>query len=224
MPEPAASAPPGAETPALAAGDIHLWLCHHTRVGSSDALRRELLSRYTGTAPGDWRFERGEWGRPALVDPPRPLDFNLSDSGEWLAFGISAGAPIGVDLEQRKARRDVMRLARRFFHPEEIAALEAAARDEREALFYQLWTLKEAHVKCRGLALPPLLQEVGFTVENTALGTALIRRIAASGDQSHYRLLAPLPGYSLAVNWIDPAGPASVRLLWYRPHSTRPPL
>jgi len=59
----------------------------------------------------------------------------------------------------------VLRLARRRFTPAEAALLEAEGDPERRAqLFMQLWTLKEAFVKAKGLGVsaPPGLK--GFSI------------------------------------------------------------
>ncbi|TGD71582.1 4'-phosphopantetheinyl transferase superfamily protein [Mangrovimicrobium sediminis] len=196
--------------PALEAGEVHVWLCpRHTRE-DSDKLRRDLLSRYAALPPQAWRFERGPWGKPVIANPAVPLEFNLSDSGDWLAFAVSAGVPLGVDLEQKQRARDVLRLARRFYHPGEIAALEQAQPGAAcEALFYDLWTLKEAHVKCRGLALPPLLESVGFSCDEGG-----ISRLGEEPDTSAYCLLRPRDDLRLALNvMLAPGQALRLRLL-----------
>jgi len=113
-------------------------------VAGSDQFQREVLSRYANVAPADWRFSRGEHGKPGLLDSPRPLDFNLSHSGDWLACAITAGTAVGLDIEYCDPDRDVLKLARRFFQTHEIAALQACNREEQTARFYDYWTLKEA--------------------------------------------------------------------------------
>ena len=179
----ASSASPssGSELPlALEARDLHLWVCRARAVPDSLALARAVLSRYAAPESGAWRFEKGCHGKPALVGAPRPLDFNLSDSGDWRVCAVTAGTAVGVDLEHGDSRRDVMKLARRFYDPAEVAALEACApTGEQRARFYDFWTLKEARVKAQGLALGPALASVavlgifplgiGHTLYNAAL-------------------------------------------------------
>ena len=135
---------------ALQPAELHLWLCRASNCGNSDLFRREVLSRYAAVEPADWRFEANEHGKPGLVDPPRPLSFNLSHSGAWLACVVGDGRAVGVDLEYCEASRDVLKLARRYFPSFEFDDLMALPEAQRSDRFYDYWTLKEAWVKARG--------------------------------------------------------------------------
>lgn len=147
---------------------LHLWFCHRRTGMSSNAFCRAALSRHAPVAPGSWRFATGEHGKPRLVDPPLPLDFNLSHSGDWMVCAVSAGIPLGVDIELENKSRDVMRLARRFFSQAETADLEALPEDARRERFYEYWTLKEATVKAFGAALGPALGKAAFRLAYSA--------------------------------------------------------
>ena len=192
--------------------DLHLWFCRADAVADSAALVRTVLSGYAAPEAGAWQFARGEHGKPSLVGAPRPLDFNLSDSGDWRVCAVTAGTAVGVDLEHCDPRRDVMKLARRFFDPAEVAALEACrSADGQRDRFYDYWTLKEARVKAHGGALGPALASLAFELDFPAGAPAgepgriaETRPGASSGD--HYCLLEPVPGYRLATCWQRPAG------------------
>lgn len=196
----------------LDAGDLHLWFCRADAVADSSALVRNVLSRYAGLGTATWRFAKGGHGKPSLVGAPRPLDFNLSDSGEWRACAVTAGTPVGVDVEHCDSRRDVMKLARRFYGPAEVAALEACtAAEEQRSRFYDYWTLKEARVKAEGVALGPALAslvfELGFPAGAPAERPGTIVEICpADPPGAHYCLLDLAPGYRLATCWLRPAG------------------
>ena len=69
---------------------------------------------------------------------------------------------IGVDVEERSARRDLAGDIGVLFAPEERAALGAAEGDLKIDLFYRLWTLKEALVKATGAGLS--LDTAGFEI------------------------------------------------------------
>jgi 4'-phosphopantetheinyl transferase len=180
-------------------------------VANSDQFKRQLLSRYASVAPADWRFSRGEHGKPGLLDSPRPLDFNLSHSGDWLACAITAGTAVGLDIEYCDPDRDVLKLARRFFQTHEIAALQACNREEQTARFYDYWTLKEARVKARGEALGQGLESAGFHLGfcSGAEGVTGPGEIRGDPDdlatQAYYCLLDPVAGHRLAICWLPPA-------------------
>lgn len=199
----------------LCATAIHLWLCRHDQIPDSDNFKRRVLSGYTGVAPGDWQFARNEQGKPAIAGTTHALDFNLSHSGDWLACAVTAGTAVGVDIESIGRGRDVMRLARRFFRPEEVAALQDCRGARRRDRFYDFWTLKEAAVKARGETLVSGLESRGFALTihprrqlKTGCITLTTPEVAATAQ---YYLLDPLPGYRLAICWM-PATPVPPRL------------
>lgn len=147
---------------------------HAVRATLARALLRTELATALDVEPASLAFVAGVHGKPDVLDPPRPIAFNLSHSGDWtlLAWHTAPCAtPLGVDIEQRApGERDVMRLARRYFsHPEQDALAAQAGDAAREALFYRLWTLKEAWVKAHGLALAPQLGAVAFGFDGEAL-------------------------------------------------------
>lgn len=107
------------------------------------------LSRILGLLgqPLDLELYYGEKGKPYLKDSP--FYFNLSHSGSYVVCALS-GQEVGVDIQQYK-RTDIVRLADRFYSAEEKEAMKACHdRKEREQLFYQLWTRKEAYGKLTG--------------------------------------------------------------------------
>jgi 4'-phosphopantetheinyl transferase len=196
---------PSVSDPSLQLGpaDLHLWLCRRGGMAAdSDRFRRELLSRYAPISPADWRFRLGVNGKPALLNPPRALQFNLSDSGEWLACAITATAAIGIDLEYCDPQREVMKLARRFFQAHELAALQACAESQRSGRFYDYWTLKEARIKSTGGSLGRELEVTGFGLSFPARGTGPGTISAAPRPATafeYYCLLEPAPDYRLAL-------------------------
>lgn len=190
----------------LGAQDVHVWLCLRSRVSCSDTFKRQILSRYADVIPADWTFSRSEQGKPYLADTARALDFNLSHSGDWLACAVTAGVAIGVDIEQCNRKRNVMRLARRFFRAEEVAALASSEPEQQRDRFYDLWTLKESAVKARGGVLVSGLDSRGFAVvysNHPAFGCGRIAVTTPDDlDTAHYCLLQTLPEYRLALCWL----------------------
>lgn len=136
------------------------------------AALRALLCKRLACGNTELCFETSEHGKPlALVDGvPTPADFSVSHSG---GHGLIAFVPegrIGVDVEERSARRDLAGDIKVLFAPEERAALGAAEGDLRIDLFYRLWTLKEALVKATGAGLS--LDTAGFEIPPALYGNA----------------------------------------------------
>ncbi len=119
------------------------------------AALRALLCRELDCGNEELSFGASEHGKPfALVGGlPAPVSFNVSHSGR---HGLIATAPrgrIGVDVEDRKARRDMDDDIRLLFAPGEQAGLASVEGSSKADLFYSLWTMKEALVKAAGVGL-----------------------------------------------------------------------
>ena len=120
----------------------------------SRALARTALSRYAPVDPAAWRFAPGLLGKPEIAAPHDlpPLRFNLTHTPGLVACVVALGHEVGVDVE-RADRRVAPAVARRAFSREEAALLEGLRDEERRESFLDLWTLREAYVKARGVGM-----------------------------------------------------------------------
>lgn len=135
------------------------------------ALGRSVLARALGVAPEDLAFELGPYGRPELRathHPPTRLRFNLSNTGGLVACAVAWDRDVGVDVEWMERRTEPTEVAERFFSPSETAALFALPRQHQRRRFFELWTLKEAYIKARGLGLAIPLAHFSFDVGRSA--------------------------------------------------------
>lgn len=124
-------------------------------------LGRTLVARELGGAPADWPLTATTGEPPAVLDP-RAAGWQLaiSHSGDWVACAL-ADAPVGLDLEAPRRRRDIEGLAALCLTPAEQALLAPLDAPARESLFYALWTVKEAWIKrARGAVAPGRLQQL----------------------------------------------------------------
>ncbi len=146
----------------------------------------------------------GEHGKPMLPEKIG-LYFNLSHSGDYAACAVS-DQEIGADIQKHKRYEE--KLAERFFHPEELAYLEAA--EDRKRSFFDLWCLKESCIKCTGRGLGTGLER--FSVVPLFYGEEItLDGIRCTGecdpvyirtdltDFSEIRTKEPIGGYSMAV-------------------------
>ena len=115
---------------------------HRRQTVCADALARLMLAGPGATAPQALRFARSASGRPSC--PVLPLSFSLSHSGGYAACAVSA-RPVGVDLEEIRPLRPALLGI--------LSEEERAWMGDDAARFAQLWTAKEAMLKCRGAAL-----------------------------------------------------------------------
>jgi 4'-phosphopantetheinyl transferase len=127
-------------------------------------MARHLLASQCGIPPQDFRFVENDHGRPDVAHPPvdRPLRFNLSHSGGIVACVLAGGHQVGVDVERLDRPPIHPRVISRYCSEREQAALAAMPEALRHERFLELWTLKEAFVKARGLGLTLPLRKVSF--------------------------------------------------------------
>lgn len=116
---------------------------------------RQLLSLYTGEEALKIQFIYNPYGKPSLKDFPL-LYFNLSHSQNLLLFAITTLGEIGIDIEFIRQDLDCMKLANRYFSPEELEELNLLPPSLRARGFFNGWSRKEAYIKARGkgLAIP----------------------------------------------------------------------
>jgi 4'-phosphopantetheinyl transferase len=168
-----------------------------TYVAAHAMLRAVLKEALDGEEP---RFERTALGRPELAprrgDGADPPSFNLTHSRGFAACAILRGAAVGIDAEDIRRPIDVAEMAARWFAPAERRLLEPLSGAAQAAMFFRIWTLKEAILKTtgHGLRIEPQL----FAVYPDCRRTSIPRNL---GIPTRWRLaeLAPLPHIRLAL-------------------------
>ncbi|MBN2358778.1 MAG: 4'-phosphopantetheinyl transferase superfamily protein [Deltaproteobacteria bacterium] len=227
----------GALWPGLAVGAIDLWLAavgrseadwrllspdelerarrlliedKRTQFVSARAALRRILARALGRDPAALRFACGEQGKPELIDGDG-VCFNLSHSHRVALIAVAGGARVGVDVELEAGDCALDEIAGQYFAEEERRALRSLPPGARPALFWRIWTLKEAYLKARGSGLAadarrcaigfaqsgaPCLVASDVAVEETA------RSPTGDGERRWNLIdLEPAPGYAAAVCW-----------------------
>ncbi len=115
-------------------------------------------------ALSDWGINRytlcyGPNGKP-YIQAERRIFFNVSHSEERLLCAVS-DEEVGCDVE--KVRDISVKVAKRFFSPEEYAKIaEKETAEEQRDMFFRLWTLKESFMKVTGLGLKLPLDSFGI--------------------------------------------------------------
>jgi 4'-phosphopantetheinyl transferase len=130
---------------------------------ASRALVRRSLSRCVDVPPEAWRFDLNPHGRPEIIAPATvpKLRFNASNTHGLVVCAVVWERDIGVDAEgiPPVAPLDV---ADTHFAPVERVALRALAPADQARRFAEIWTLKEAYIKARGLGLSLALDGFAF--------------------------------------------------------------
>ena len=144
------------------------------------ALARTALAHYSGHPAEDLRFGTDPLGRPEMRSPSMPsLFFSLSNTSELSVGLFASDRDVGVDVEL-VAPIGAVELAERFFSPAELAELLRLSDAARLSRFYELWTLREAYLKARGIGLTLPLEQMAF--RPTPEGSARAEFGPAIGD------------------------------------------
>lgn len=155
-------------------GDVHLWCVNLSDIrASTDSVYstangsgsdsdcslsqktftkiivRKILSSYLNCPPDQIEFIIGDHGKPSIKNST--LQFNVSDSGDYLLLGVTQNNPIGVDIECTKRNVDYLALAKRFFTAQEYDTIRNSA--DQQYAFFRCWTQKEAFIKATGMGL-----------------------------------------------------------------------
>jgi len=129
------------------------------------ALLREIIAGYLAKDPAELRFTANARGKPELTGDPAGsgLQFNLSTTGPSALYGFTRRRKIGIDIEETRREVNWRDIASQYFHPHELAVIQAAPESGSLDAFFAYWTMKEAWIKARGAGLQRPLLETDFT-------------------------------------------------------------
>lgn len=164
---------------------------------------RALLASYLGVEPSSLRFSYSRYGKPDLLQPSRPLSFNLSHSGGFAVGAVCPGAEIGVDVELLQPEPARERVPEHFFSPDEVRTLRSLPEAQQSEAFFRCWTRKEAFIKARGDGMSLALDSFDVTLRAED-SPRLLRTAWDAGEAACWTLhdvSDSFPGYvaSLAV-------------------------
>ena len=128
----------------------------HFDVDKKLSLYAELIVRFAACemlniSNSDIIIDTNEYGKPFLKNYPN-FYFNVSHTRNAVVVCVAA-YPIGVDIERvKKAKPDI---AKRFFTTDEQQYV-FEKNDLIDERFFEIWTKKEAYIKClgKGLSIP----------------------------------------------------------------------
>lgn len=164
------------------------------------AALRQILGRYLDAAADEMQFAYGEYQKPSLAAPQAepPLEFNVSHAGVWGIVAVTAGRPVGVDLEEVRPLHNQASFARTILSRAELAYYEAAPPAQRRQFLFDTWSCKEAALKAAGLGLTRALTGVEIAAEGDGRRADIADAPPAA---RRWRLdpFVPVAGYVAAV-------------------------
>ena len=129
----------------------------------------------------------GTAGKPQTEN----VHFNLSHSGNLVICAVGEEA-VGCDIE--KTKQEIQGVAKRFFHRNEAEYLQKFQGQERDEMFFRLWTWKESYIKMTGEGMQLPLQNFEILPEGERIR---VRR----GDEilSCHIMEYNIPKYKISV-------------------------
>ena len=167
---------------------------------ASRALQRRALSSCTDIAPDAWRFVADNNGRPRIAAPAGapPLCFSVANTRGLVACAVSLARDVGLDVETW--RDDVPALlVQRCFGPDERTALASLPTAAQPRRFVELWTLKEAYIKARGLGLSLPLERIGLALDDGPPRLVLDPSLGDDGASWQLALWSPTSSHAAAL-------------------------
>ncbi len=149
------------------------------------AAMRMILGDYLGRDPAGLTIEASPFGKPNLAGDTS-LQFNLSHSGDLALLAVAGGLSLGIDLETIRPMREMAGIVQRYFAEAEQVAFSAASGEARPALFFRMWTRKEAYLKAIGVGLSGSLESIDLGVGEAPM-TFTERRLLLDSRRSRNR-------------------------------------
>jgi 4'-phosphopantetheinyl transferase len=165
-------------------------------------LLRRILADCLHTEPSSLRFNCNAQGKPFLEGGG--LEFNVSHSRDRLLIAVTAGRPVGVDIEFRRSGLNMESIAKRWFAPEEQEFFEAL--ENPADGFFEIWAKKEAYVKALGVGIYKDLHTFAVPV-----GEKRFLPVLDTGGKWFFQTLEIDSGYAAAVVSEAPPVPVNLR-------------
>lgn len=119
------------------------------------------------------------------------VHFNISHSGDMVICAVGQKA-VGCDVE--KIGKEPKGVAQRFFHQNEVEYLQRFQGQERNEMFFRLWTWKESYIKMTGEGTRLSLQKFEILPEGERI------RVHREGEiLSCHMMEYSVPGYKVSV-------------------------
>ncbi len=126
----------------------------------SQGFAKETISKEFGTDKKDLIFSVTEKGKPFCKSHPE-IHFSLSHCENFIVLAISHNE-IGIDIEKLKTPSD--KLVNRVCCENEISLINST--ENKNIIFTEIWTRKEAYLKAIGTGIDRNLSEIDTTANS----------------------------------------------------------
>ena len=167
------------------------------------ALVRAVLAGYLAMRPEELTFKSNVYGRPELSHGKEAapwLRFNLSHTASLVALAVTGSRALGVDVEARAGKQCLVSAGRHFLSRAEQQHLQGLPLETRLQKLLELWTLKEAYTKARGMGMSLPFNEVAFDLSRQSCITASCgAELQDEADRWRFFLLEASAGHIVSL-------------------------
>ena len=174
---------------------------HQRRFIAARGILRRLLASYLNLKSDRLQFEYSSRGKPRIAASLGGdcWQFNLSHSEELAVYGLTRNCLIGIDLEYLREMDNIVKIAERFFSPQEAKLIASLTSDRQKQVFFQLWTAKEAYLKATGEGLAGSLDKVELFFEQQQL--TLLSLPGDRSAQANWSIYPFVPENEYVATW-----------------------
>jgi 4'-phosphopantetheinyl transferase len=176
---------------------------HQHRFLIGRVLTRTILSSCTSISPESLLFSRNSYGRPSLQHSAQSssIRFNLSYTEGLVAFALTSGQEVGVDVENTRVDIDCLGIAKQYFSRNELKDLVHLPQEHLKERFFEYWTLKESYIKAKGLGLSMPLNQFSFSLCTHGSDQITISPLPTKKSEFwQFKLLDPSPHHKAALS------------------------
>ncbi|WP_404926347.1 4'-phosphopantetheinyl transferase family protein [Mesorhizobium sp. ORM16] len=112
---------------------------------------RTILAAHLHVPPRDLQLTVSLFGKPRLLG--HDIEVSQSHSYDWSAVAVSASGLVGIDIEHCRPLPNCRQMAGHVMTDQEARSFREIPQELRARKFLELWTRKEAVLKCVGLGL-----------------------------------------------------------------------
>ncbi|TIR15609.1 MAG: 4'-phosphopantetheinyl transferase superfamily protein [Mesorhizobium sp.] len=121
-------------------------------IRTRSALRR-IIGYYYNIRPYDAQLSFSSGGKPFVKNNTLGVKFNVSHSGCKALIAVGLMREVGVDIEYRRRRQQIVDDVASYFSANERYLLSRLEGTAKVRLFYRIWCRKEACLKAAGAGL-----------------------------------------------------------------------
>ncbi|MGH3449418.1 MAG: 4'-phosphopantetheinyl transferase family protein [Haloechinothrix sp.] len=154
-------------------------------------------------------------GRPTISCSAEPLELSISHSGDRVGLAVTAGAPVGLDVENAD-RDSIDGLVDYALNERERAAIDALGESARQDAFFVYWARKEALMKASGQGLRVPLRSLTLSDPGQPVRLVESGHPALRPDTTRLIDLNPGAGYRASLALLT-GGPIDVAERWWTP-------